>query len=73
MKRELILRNRLKEARKQKKLSQEELAQMVGVARNTITSIERYEYTPTAYLAYLLCAALEWKFEDLFYMEKAED
>ena len=73
MKRELVLRNRLKEARKQKKLSQEELAQMVGVARNTITSIERYEYTPTAYLAYLLCAALEWKFEDLFYMEKAED
>ncbi len=73
MKRELILRNRLKEARKENNMSQEDLAKRVGVARNTITSIERYEYTPTAYLAYLLCAALDWRFEDLFYMEKAED
>lgn len=72
MKRELLLRNRLKEARKEKGMSQEELAKKVGVARNTITSIERYEYTPTAYLAYLLCHALGWTFEEMFYMEKIE-
>lgn len=72
MKREMVLRNRLKEARKQNKLSQEELAKMVGVARNTITSIERGEYSPSAYLAWLLVEALgkeKWPFEKLFYME----
>ncbi len=69
MKREMVLTNKLKEARKQKHMSQEDLAKEVGVARNTITSIERGEYSPSAYLAWLLCQALEWKFEDLFDME----
>ena len=36
---ELILRNRIREARSEKKLSQAQLAQMVGVSRNTISSI----------------------------------
>ena len=36
----LILRNRLKEIRKEQRLSQDELAKMVGVSRNTISSIE---------------------------------
>lgn len=36
----LILRNRLKTVRKEKKLSQTELAELVGVSRNTISSIE---------------------------------
>ena len=69
MKREMVLRNRIKEARKEKGISQEELAKKCGVARNTITSIERYEYAPSAYLAYLICAALDKTFEQLFFME----
>lgn len=72
MKRELILRNKLKEARAELGISQEELARKCGVARNTITSIERYEYSPTAYLAYILCLALDKKFEELFYMDEKE-
>ena len=64
---ELILRNRLREARSEKKLSQAQLAQMVGVSRNTISSIETGQFNPTAKLALILCVALEKKFEDLFY------
>ena len=44
----LILKNRLKEVRKEKKLSQTVLAEMVGVSRNTIRSIETGQFNPTA-------------------------
>jgi len=63
----LILRNNLKEVRTQKKLSQAQLAEMVGVSRNTISSIETGQYQPTAKLALILCIALDKKFEDLFF------
>ena len=64
MKEELVLKNRLKEIRKQQKLSQDELAGMVGVSRNTISSIETGQFSPTAKLALILCIALDKKFED---------
>lgn len=63
----LILRNHLKEARAQRNLSQAQLAGMVGVSRNTISSIETGQFNPTAKLALILCIALDMKFEDLFY------
>ena len=63
----LILRNSLKEARTEKGLSQAELAAMVGVSRNTISSIETGQFNPTAKLALVLCIALNKKFEELFY------
>lgn len=66
---ELILKNRLKEARSEKGLSQAKLAEMVGVSRNTISSIETGQFNPTAKLALTLCIALEKKFEELFYFE----
>ena len=50
-------------------LSQSQLADMVGVSRNTISSIETGQFSPTAKLALLLCIALDRKFEDLFYFE----
>ena len=66
MKDALILKNRLKEARTEKKLSQSALAQLVGVSRNTISSIETGQFNPTAKLALILCIALDKKFEELF-------
>ncbi len=63
----LVLKNCLKEIRAEKKLSQAELAQMVGVSRNTISSIETGQFCPTAKLALILCVALDKKFEDLFF------
>ena len=67
MKDALILKNRLKEARTEKKLSQSALAQLVGVSRNTISSLETGQFNPTAKLALILCIALDKKFEELFY------
>lgn len=63
----LILKNNLKNVRMEKKLSQSQLAEMVGVSRNTISSIETGQFNPTAKLALILCIALDKKFEDLFY------
>ena len=65
----LILKNRLKEVRKEKKLSQTELAEMVGVSRNTISSIETGQFNPTEKLVLVLCIALDKKFEELFYFD----
>ncbi len=65
----LILKNRLKETRNQKNLSQQKLADMVGVSRNTISSIETGQFNPTAKLALILCIALDKKFEELFYFD----
>ena len=67
MNEELKLKNNLAEIRKSKGLSQAELAKLVGVSRNTISSIETGQYEPTAKLALLLCVALDKKFEELFY------
>ena len=57
------------EMRKKANLSQAQLAEMVGVSRNTISSIETGQFNPTAKLALVLCIALEVKFEDLFYFD----
>ena len=63
----LILKNRLKEARTEKGLSQAQLAELVGVSRNTISSIETGQFNPTAKLSLILCIALDKKFEELFF------
>ena len=65
----LVLIYRLKEARSARGLSQAQLAQIVGVSRNTISSLETGQFQPTAKLALILCIALDMKFEDLFYFD----
>lgn len=69
MNNELILKNRLKDVRLQQQMSQTQLAELIGVSRNTISSIETGKFIPTAKLALILCIALDMKFEDLFYFE----
>ena len=66
----LILKNRLKEVRKKLGLSQSELAKIVGVSRNTISSIEVGQFNPSAKLALILCIALDKKFDELFYFDE---
>ena len=63
----LVLKNHLKEIRREKNLSQNALAELVGVSRNTISSIETGQFCPTAKLALILCIALDKKFEEIFY------
>ena len=67
MNEELKLNNNVAAARKEKGLSQQALANLVGVSRNAISSIETLQYVPTAKLALLICVALDKKFEELFY------
>ncbi len=69
MNEKVILKNRLKVARAEKNLSQSDLASMIGVSRQTISSIETGQFNPTAKLALILCIALEKKFEELFYFD----
>ena len=67
MEESLILQNRLRVARAEKKLSQGDLAKLVSVSRQTISSIETGQFCPSAKLALLICIALDKKFEELFY------
>ena len=67
MNEKLILKNNLKAARSEKGLSQQQLADMLDVSRNTISSIETVQFNPTAKLALILCIALDKKFEELFF------
>ena len=69
MREELVLLNHVKQARTEAGLSQAQLAEMVGVTRKTISSIETGQFCPTAKLALVLCIALDKKFEELFYFE----
>ena len=68
----LLLKNKLKDIRLGKGLSQKELAKLVGVSRNTISSIETGQFGPTAKLAYILCIALDVKFEEMFYFDEMD-
>lgn len=63
----LVLKNRIKEVRIEKNISQSDLANLVGVSRNSISSIEIGKYCPSAKLALIICIALEKNFEELFY------
>lgn len=66
----LRLKNKIKEYRQIAGLTQTKLAELVGSSKNTISSIETGQFCPTAYLAALLCIALDCKFEELFYFEE---
>jgi putative transcriptional regulator len=66
----VILKNRLKVARAELNISQEQLANLAGVSRQTISSIETGQYCPTAKLALILSICLNKKFDKLFYIEE---
>ena len=68
----LRLSNRLKVARAEKNLSQEELANLAGVTRQTISSIETGQYGPSALLAFVLSKRLGKRVDELFSLEGDE-
>ena len=70
MKENLVLKNKLKLARVEKGLSQEGLADLLDVTRQSVNSIETGKFYPTAKLALLLCIALDKKFEEMFYFDE---
>jgi putative transcriptional regulator len=66
------LENRLRVARAELQLSQEELAALVGVTRQTISSIETGQYCPSALLAFVLAKRLGKPVEELFQLKEAQ-
>ena len=61
---------RLKSARAGKDLSQQELADLVGVSRQTINAIEKGDYTPTIRLCLAICHVLGKTLDELFWEEE---
>lgn len=60
------MKTRIRELRKVRKMSQEELALEVGTTRQTITSIEVEKYTASLVLAYKIAHYFELTIEDVF-------
>ena len=60
----------MKQARKEKGLSQEALAAAVGVSRQTINAIEKGDYNPTIRLCISICRVLGLTLNDLFWKEE---
>jgi putative transcriptional regulator len=59
-------------ARAEERLSQEQLAKMAGVTRQTISSIENGQYCPSALLAFVLALQLKKPVAELFYLEDTD-
>ena len=66
------MKTRIPKLRKENKLSQSELANKVGVTRQTITSIETEKYVASLPLAYKIAKYFNLKFEDVFELEENE-
>lgn len=68
------MQNRLRELREQHELTQEDLAALVGVSRQTIISLEKGKYNPSISLAYKLARVFNLSIEEVFiFNEKGED
>ena len=68
----MALHNRLKEHRARLSINQSELGRMAGVSRQTISLIERGDYSPSVTLALKIEALCPAKVEDIFYLEEEE-
>ena len=63
----------LKSARAARDLSQQQLAELVGVSRQTINAIEKGDYNPTINLCIAICRALGRTLDELFWEEENEE
>ena len=66
------IKNRVKEVRKAKKISQQELADKVGTSRQTISHLENREYNPALKLAFRIATVLETPINELFELEDGD-
>lgn len=66
---DVLLKNRIPERRERLGLTQQALADAVGVRRETIVNLERGRYNPSLKLALKICSALGAEVEDVFWLE----
>lgn len=64
---------RMKAARAARNLSQQQLAELVGVSRQTINAIEKGDYNPTIRPCRAICRALGTTLDELFWTEEEEE
>lgn len=69
----MVLKNRLKEYRAILSCNQQEMGKMCGVSRQTISLIERGDYSPSVTLALTIAKVCGVKVEDVFYLEEEEN
>jgi len=67
----MLLENRVREVRNERDLTQEELARLVGVTRQTILAVEKGGYEPSVRLALMLASSLAVPVDELFWLGKA--
>ena len=67
---EVVLKNTLKVQRARKDLTQQQLADLVGVTRKTINTVEKRKFVPSTVLALKLARTLEVTVEELFYLDE---
>jgi len=67
------LKNRIEEIRKARGINQEELAKVLKVSRQTISSLENGRYNPSIFLAYNISKFFGLTIEDVFCFEEEED
>lgn len=66
------MKNRIEELRKQRGIRQEEFAKLLGVSRQTISSLETGRYNPSIFLAYKIARYFEMTIEEVFIFEEEE-
>lgn len=64
------MENKIREMRKQKKLTQEELSKLVGVSRQSIIAIESGKFNPSLELAYNISRVFDCTIEEVFIFEE---
>ena len=64
------MKNRIEEIRKERGIRQEEFAKLMGVSRQTISSLETGRYNPSIFLAYKIAKFFELTIEEIFIFEE---
>lgn len=66
------MKNRIEEIRKERGIRQEDFAKLMGVSRQTISSLETGKYNPSIFLAYKIAKYFEMTIEDVFIFDEEE-
>lgn len=66
------MKNRIEEIRKARGIRQEDFAKVLGVSRQTISSLERGRYNPSIFLAYKIAKYFEMTIEEVFIFDEEE-
>lgn len=67
------MKNRIEQIRKERGIRQDEFAKLMGVSRQTISSLETGRYNPSIYLAYKIAKYFGMTIEEVFVFDEEEE